>query len=580
MKKDVDGTINNIKGVGDYLDKFATDDKVRDQAMKSMGQAWDNMVEGFKKDPAYSLGGATFEVASWFVGAGEVKAGVSAAKTTQGIVRGINAFGKTVGKAAVKNAGAMAKNIAHLATRGPGLAKDIGKGAWAKMKQIDQGVSRALDSIPKSFDEAYALADGALYNNFTKHNATVYMPSGSGNKVAREAFSHSDDIAKASIMGEAREEIAKYGDDLTHALKESGEQVEKRVSHEFGDHVSNDLAKHSNDLAKHGDDVSHALEETSAQVERHAAQEVSEHVSDDLAKHSDDVTHTLEETSEQVEKRVSQEFNEKASDDLYKHGDDVTRALDETSEQAEKRVSQEFNEKASDDLAKHGDDVSHALEESAELGALNKGLKTDFSQELGEDFAKHGDDVSRGLEEATEHLDDVVQEVAYGEQFTKGVNGRKELLPNVQYVTDDGYRYTTDAYGRISRVEVDELVLKKGTRNAHSQRVAGREDRIVEADTVKGLDDGGHLIGTQFNGSGDLDNLVAMNRDINRSGGEWYNMEQEWSKALKEVPPKKVTVDIKPYYKGESLRPDGFIVKYQIEGEGVIPKLIKNKIGG
>lgn len=114
-------------------------------------------------------------------------------------------------------------------------------------------------------------------------------------------------------------------------------------------------------------------------------------------------------------------------------------------------------------------------------------------------------------------------------------------------------------------------MLKKGTRNAHSQRVAGREDRIVE-DTANGLDDGGHLIGTQFNGSGDLDNLVAMNRDVNRSGGAWFEMEQQWAKAFKEVPPKKVTIDIQPMYSGKSLRPDRFEIMYQI---GDSPPLIR-----
>lgn len=39
-----------------------------------------------------------------------------------------------------------------------------------------------------------------------------------------------------------------------------------------------------------------------------------------------------------------------------------------------------------------------------------------------------------------------------------------------------------------------------------------REDRLPD-------DDGGYLIGTQFHGSGDIDNLVAQNKQINRSGG-------------------------------------------------------------
>ena len=205
---------------------------------------------------------------------------------------------------------------------------------------------------------------------------------------------------------------------------------------------------------------------------------------------------------------------------------------------------------------------------------------SEFTQKTSEQLAKHSDDVAKGVKETAENAKKTVREVEYGEQFTKGVNGRKELLPNVQYVTENGYRYTTDEFGRISRVEVDELILKKGKRNAHSQRVAGREYRITEAELWEGLDDGGHLIGTQFNGPGDLDNVIAMNREINRPGGTWYNMEEEWASALKEVPPRKVTVDIKPVYSGESLRPDAFKVKYQVEGKRTEVRTILNQIGG
>ena len=120
----------------------------------------------------------------------------------------------------------------------------------------------------------------------------------------------------------------------------------------------------------------------------------------------------------------------------------------------------------------------------------------------------------------------------FGEHIIKGKNGRKELAPNVRYITEENYKYTTDELGRIVDVNAEELILQKGTRNPGMQVAAGREDRLVD-------DDGGHLIGTQFRGSGDIDNLLAQNRQINRSGGEWYKMETEWANALKEIPPKK-----------------------------------------
>lgn len=124
-----------------------------------------------------------------------------------------------------------------------------------------------------------------------------------------------------------------------------------------------------------------------------------------------------------------------------------------------------------------------------------------------------------------------IQEGDLGKHIIKGKNGRKELAPNVRYITEDGYKYTTDELGRIVDVEAGELILQKGKRNKGMQVAAGREDRLP--------DDGGHLIGTQFHGSGDIDNLIAQNRQINRSGGEWYNMEQEWANALGGKPPKK-----------------------------------------
>lgn len=84
-----------------------------------------------------------------------------------------------------------------------------------------------------------------------------------------------------------------------------------------------------------------------------------------------------------------------------------------------------------------------------------------------------------------------------------------------------------------------------------------------------------------FEGSGDIDNVVAMNSQINRKSGAWYEMEQEWKAALSENPPRKVSnVKIEPVYSGNSLRPDKFNISYQIEGEPLRIRQIQNKAGG
>ncbi len=58
-----------------------------------------------------------------------------------------------------------------------------------------------------------------------------------------------------------------------------------------------------------------------------------------------------------------------------------------------------------------------------------------------------------------------LNEVNYGDHFTKGKRGRKVLSPNVRYVNQEGYKYTTDDLGRIIDVEADNLILKEVDRN-------------------------------------------------------------------------------------------------------------------
>ncbi|GAF65112.1 hypothetical protein BTS2_2010 [Bacillus sp. TS-2] len=138
---------------------------------------------------------------------------------------------------------------------------------------------------------------------------------------------------------------------------------------------------------------------------------------------------------------------------------------------------------------------------------------------------------------------------------------------------DHHYVYTTDNLGRIISVDASDLVLKKANRNKYAQANVGGKNRIPD-------DDGGHLIGAQFNGPPDIDILVPQNSQINRRGGAWYEMETEWAKALKEVPPKKVSVKIEPIYSNNSMRPDSFMVEYEIKGQFPVIREIVNKSGG
>ncbi|MGH0943486.1 DNA/RNA non-specific endonuclease [Bacillus mycoides] len=144
--------------------------------------------------------------------------------------------------------------------------------------------------------------------------------------------------------------------------------------------------------------------------------------------------------------------------------------------------------------------------------------------------------------------------VNYGEQYAR--EKRKKILkPDVEYTSKEGYTYTTDSQGRVASCE-GSLQLGDGKRNNYAQRVIGGNDRLED-------DDGGHLIATIFKGSGNMDNLVPMNSNLNR--GEWKKLENEWANALNDGD--KVRVKITPNYSGNSKRPDSFVIRYKIGDE-------------
>jgi predicted ribonuclease toxin of YeeF-YezG toxin-antitoxin module len=157
--------------------------------------------------------------------------------------------------------------------------------------------------------------------------------------------------------------------------------------------------------------------------------------------------------------------------------------------------------------------------------------------------------------------------VNYGEHYTR--EGRKKVLkPDIEYTSKEGYNYRTDSQGRITSAE-GTLNLGEGKRNYYTQKVVGREDRLPD-------DDGGHLIASIFKGSGDLDNLVPMNGNLNK--GEWKKLENIWTNAIKEGD--EVKVKITPNYLGDSQRPVSFSIKYKIGDDDWEIRRFDNARGG
>ena len=129
-------------------------------------------------------------------------------------------------------------------------------------------------------------------------------------------------------------------------------------------------------------------------------------------------------------------------------------------------------------------------------------------------------------------------------------------------------RPSTDGSGRVKSVE-GELTLEKAERNGYQQVKAGGADRLRD-------DEGGHLIASIFNGPGEAINLKAMDGNFNK--GEFKKLENTFAEALKDG--KKVDVKIDVVHSTDSLRPDQFVVKYQIDGGRPVNVEFDNLPGG
>ena len=134
-------------------------------------------------------------------------------------------------------------------------------------------------------------------------------------------------------------------------------------------------------------------------------------------------------------------------------------------------------------------------------------------------------------------------------------------LPNSNlYVRNNLYK--TDNMARTVELDVPRLELNKADRNFYQQLVSGRDDRLPN-------DVGGHLLASMFGGAGEGINIVAMNKQLNGNShafGTFGRMELKWARKLLEDSNINISINIKPIYTGNSLRPDSFEVIEVIDG--------------
>ena len=143
--------------------------------------------------------------------------------------------------------------MARVGTRGAGLSKDIALSVRNKLTHLGANVSDDLARLSGKVEDAFAYADGAVSKNIGKHNARVYQSNGGNwDEVASGILGGSGAGRKAAaeFSDDASQALAKHGDEVNQALKETGEQAGKKVGQEFSQETSEQLAKRGDEVAK------------------------------------------------------------------------------------------------------------------------------------------------------------------------------------------------------------------------------------------------------------------------------------------------------------------------------------------
>jgi hypothetical protein len=133
------------------------------------------------------------------------------------------------------------------------------------------------------------------------------------------------------------------------------------------------------------------------------------------------------------------------------------------------------------------------------------------------------------------------------------------------------HKYTTGINGRVEVVDAD-LKLVTRDRNGYQQSVKCNGAK----GGTPGVDQGGHLVGSRFDGAGEQINLVPMTSTLNLS--QWKSMENNWALTLTNNPSATIKVKIEVKYDdaAKPLRPTRFIVTETINGAAQAPKQFFN----
>lgn len=161
--------------------------------------------------------------------------------------------------------------------------------------------------------------------------------------------------------------------------------------------------------------------------------------------------------------------------------------------------------------------------------------------------------------------------------FTKFLQDYEKNIQKDAGLEQQHYNLIQDIEREIGTVDWD--LLQKIERNAWTGYGAAAESLgfvlLAVGAAFAGRDHAGHLIADVFCVSPELDNLVPQAKNVNLK--QYREIEREWEKALKKVPPDNITdLKIEIIYDGNNVRPNTFNIKYKKNGRVIKVPTIYN----
>jgi hypothetical protein len=145
------------------------------------------------------------------------------------------------------------------------------------------------------------------------------------------------------------------------------------------------------------------------------------------------------------------------------------------------------------------------------------------------------------------------------------------LMPNAVMVDGNGYRYTSDMFGRpvTASGNLTPNPNPDATRTSiakTNQKLAGGLDRLP-------TDQGGHGIGNGFFGRNDAWNLSPQDGQLNHS--TYRTMENSWKTTL-QGPGGSVQAAVRNVYDEPTLRPTDYVARYSLNGNATKLRVMQN----